>query len=354
MSTAKPYRIAIVGASSLAGKELSDIFSESPLGAAQIMLLDEEALAGQLTATANEPALIQKLEADSFVAVDFTFFTGDPDLTRKYWKAARAAGASIIDMTYALEAETGVLIRAPWVDTFESQPTHPDLTTPAVVPAHPAALMLLQIASSLHARLPLRALAATIFEPASEHGQLAMDELHQQTVALLSFRTLPREQYDAQIAFNAQTTLGENARINLPVVQTRILTHYTAASGDTAPAPALQLVQAATFHGYAASILIDLESEATIAQVETALRKESVTLIDSESDPLGNVSAAGQSNILVTVTAASTPATRVNDEDEPSTRFWLWLAADNLRMAALNAIACAVELRRLRPQGKVQ
>ena len=35
-------------------------------------------------------------------------------------------------------------------------------------------------------------------------------------------------------------------------------------------------------------------------------------------------------------------------------RFWLWLAADNLKLAALNAIACATELRRLRPSGKVQ
>jgi aspartate-semialdehyde dehydrogenase len=30
------------------------------------------------------------------------------------------------------------------------------------------------------------------------------------------------------------------------------------------------------------------------------------------------------------------------------------LAADNLKLAALNAIACATELRRLRPSGKVQ
>jgi aspartate-semialdehyde dehydrogenase len=38
----------------------------------------------------------------------------------------------------------------------------------------------------------------------------------------------------------------------------------------------------------------------------------------------------------------------------PSRRFWLWLAADNLKLGALNAIACANELRRLRPRGSVQ
>jgi aspartate-semialdehyde dehydrogenase len=32
----------------------------------------------------------------------------------------------------------------------------------------------------------------------------------------------------------------------------------------------------------------------------------------------------------------------------------VWMAADNLKLMALNAIACAIELKRLRPLGKVQ
>jgi aspartate-semialdehyde dehydrogenase len=37
-----------------------------------------------------------------------------------------------------------------------------------------------------------------------------------------------------------------------------------------------------------------------------------------------------------------------------TSRFWIWAASDNLRMAAQNAVECALDLRRLRPQGKVQ
>jgi aspartate-semialdehyde dehydrogenase len=33
---------------------------------------------------------------------------------------------------------------------------------------------------------------------------------------------------------------------------------------------------------------------------------------------------------------------------------WLWAASDNLRMQAQNAVECALDLRRLRPQGTVQ
>jgi len=57
----------------------------------------------------------------------------------------------------------------------------------AVVPAHPAALALALLLERLQQAAPVRFAAATVLEPASEFGRAAMDELHQQTVSLLSF-----------------------------------------------------------------------------------------------------------------------------------------------------------------------
>ena len=34
--------------------------------------------------------------------------------------------------------------------------------------------------------------------------------------------------------------------------------------------------------------------------------------------------------------------------------FWLWMAADNLRLSARNATACALELVQLKPTNRVQ
>ncbi|WP_433966058.1 hypothetical protein [Tunturiibacter gelidiferens] len=67
------YRIGIVGASSLAGKELSEELGESSLGASDFVLLDEEEAAGQVTAAGDEVAFIQRLEASSFDRMDFVF-----------------------------------------------------------------------------------------------------------------------------------------------------------------------------------------------------------------------------------------------------------------------------------------
>jgi aspartate-semialdehyde dehydrogenase len=351
------YRIAIVGASSLAGKELSDALADSPLAAANVLLLGDDEAAGQIASAADEATVIQKIDAESFAGVDFVFFASDAETTRRYWKSARQAGASIVDMTGALEDEPGVVLRAPWFAVWSAvlgaagdHTLSLDLTTPAVVSAHPAALMLLAVAGRLQAKLPARLIAATVFEPASEHGQAAMDELHQQTVGLLSFQNLPREQFDAQVAFNLVPALGEDAKIDLSTVRERIVREYAALSGGTAPKLTLQLVQAPVFHSYVASVLVELCDPATLQQMEAALRGGQIELTAADAEPPSNVSAAGQAQLLLRVASASGEG----ESGGSSTRFWLWMAADNLRLAAVNALACAMELRRLRPHGKVQ
>jgi aspartate-semialdehyde dehydrogenase len=345
------YRVGIVGASSLVGKELSDELGESLLGASGVVLLDDEEAVGLMTTTGDEASFIQRLEASSFERMDFVFFAGSADVTKRHWQDARRAGASIIDLTYALEGEKDVLARAPWVAEALASRTsqsgrEPDLNTPAVIAGHPAAVMLALVAAKLQAKLPLKSVAATVMEPASEGGSLAMDELHQQTVNLLSFQSLPKEQYDAQVAFNLLPSLGEAAKVHLAVTEKRIREQYAGLSDGLLPAMALQVVQAPVFHGYVASMLVEVAQSATVEQVEAELMGEHVDVVSGESDPPSNLSAAGQENIMV----------RVSEDiaTDGVARFWLWLAADNLKLAALNAIACAGELRRLRPLGKVQ
>lgn len=350
--TKKIYRIGVMGASSLLGKELSDELGESPLAASNVVLLeDEEETAGQLTAAGDEAAFIQKIEEGAFEQMDFVFFAGDEKETRSHWEKARKAGASIVDLTYALEGEKDVLVVSPWVNEVLGKKAparaEPHLGTQAVVPAHPVAMMLALVTARIHARLPLGTVAATVMEPASEHGRAAMDEMHQQTVSLLSFQELPREQYDAQVSFNLLPSLGEAAKVRFAAVEKRIHAHYKMMSEGILPPLAMQIVQAPVFHGYVASVFLELKEAATVGQVEEALAGEHLDVVTSESEPPSNLSAAGQEEIMVRVAGGS-----AGEENER--RFWLWLAADNLKLTALHAIACAGELRRLRPSGKVQ
>jgi aspartate-semialdehyde dehydrogenase len=336
--------MGIVGASSLVGKELAEVLAESSLSVSDVVLLDGEELAGQVTAAGDEVAVIQPLTAGSFDGMDFAYFTGDAALTRAHWQTARQAGASIVDLTGALAGEAPVA--APWVEAALGRALSLDLGTTALVAAHPASVMLALVAARLAAKLPVASVAATVLEPASEHGKLAMDELHQQTVSLLSFLALPKEQYDAQVAFNLLPSLGAEAKIHPEATERRILSDYARLAAGRLPRLTVQLAQAPVFHGYVASVLVELERTATAEELEAALAFAPLDVVGEGSDPPSNLSAAGQEAVLVRVRAAS--------DEEAGTRFWVWMAADNLRLAALNAVACGMELGKLRPRGKVQ
>ncbi len=348
------YKIAIVGASSLRGKELNDALSDSPFGAADFLLMDDEAALGQLESVGDEVTFIQRIEPSSFANVDFAFFAGSQEVTRKHWQSAHKAGASIIDMSYALESEPKVLVRAPWVQDETREEVNggggepaPDLQTPAVVPAHPAAVALALLLLRAKSVAGVRFASATVLEPASEYGRASMDELHQQTVSLLSFQSLPKEMYDAQVAFNLLPALGESAKVHLGASEARVRRHFALLSAGHLPDAGIQLLHAPVFHGYGISLALEFDEPVSLEHLEAALNGEHVDVVLGDSDPPSNLSSAGQDDILVRA--------RTADGSELATRrFWVWAALDNLKLAATNALACAQELRRLRPHGKVQ
>jgi aspartate-semialdehyde dehydrogenase len=294
----------------------------------------------------DEITFVQAIGQDAFERMDFTFFCGAEELTRKYWREALRAGSTVLDLSGALDRETGVLVRAPWLG---SEAVTPDLFTPAVVPADPAALALALVLERLQQAAPVRFAAATVLEPASEFGRAAMDELHQQTVNLLSFQGLPRQHYDAQVAYNLLSGMGENAKASLGASEARIRRHYDALAAGRWPTLALQVIHAPVFHGQTFSIAVELERAVDISALEDALSGDHLDLVLEDTDSPSNLAATGQNDVLVRLRAE--PGERNPNQ---VSRLWLWAASDNLRLHAQNAVACALDLRRLRPAGTVQ
>jgi len=340
------YKIAIAGASTLLGKELKDALTESPFAAADLVLLDEAEGLGQLDQVGDEVTFVQPILADTFDRMDFTFFCGSEAMTLRHWRAALSAGSTVLDLSGALDQEAGVLVRAPWIGTVAGDA---DLFTPAVVPAHPAALALAMVMERLQDAAPVRLAAATLLLPASEFGRAAMDELHQQTVNLLSFQGVPRVVFDAQTAFNLLAGLGESATVDLGAVDGRVRRHFAALGGNRWPALALQTVVAPVFHGHAFSMVVELEHPVEISALEEALSGDHVDLVLEDTDSPANLAATGQNDVLVRLR----PETGVRNPMETQ-RLWVWAASDNLRLYVQNAVECAMDLRRLRPPGTVQ
>lgn len=340
-------KVAIVGAASLKGGELKDALEERKFPTVDVKLLDDDESLGRIDAVGDEATFVLSTLPDSFHGVDFAFFACEPEFTRKHWQSARDAGATIIDLSYGLEAEAGAALRAPWVEKELAADgvLSGDSSARLQVVAHPAAIVLAVLLIRAQRAGRLRVAVANVFEPASERGRRGMDELHQQTVNLLSFQPLPKSVFDAQVAFNMLSRYGPEARPLEPVEQ-RVLRHFAGimrpigpAAPTPVPVPLLMLLQAPTFHSYAVSLYIEFEKGPGLDAVVEALAGERVSVTQGAEDTPSNVSAAGQSEIQVRV--------RSDAQREPG--FWLWAVADNLKVAGLNAVECAETSTLLQP-----
>lgn len=341
--SAGPYRVAIVGAGSLKGKDLAEVLNERNFPSSQVKLLDDDESLGQLEAVGDEVTFIQKLRLEEFHNVDFTFFASDPECTLKTWKSVREAGSTIVDLSYALEDNEEAIVRSPWIERQVAQGFFPELEPKAAVVAHPGAIVLATLLLRVQKAGAVRSVAATVFEPASEHGQKGMDELHNQTVSLFSFQPLPKNIFDTQVAFNLLARYGEQSVPTLLSIQSRILKHYRKIA-PAAPVPSLLLLQAPTFHGHAFAVHIELDQIADVERIQQALAGDHVNVTHSADESPNNVSAAGQGDIQVSI---------ILDGNE-SPGFWLWAASDNLRIAATNAVECAETMVATRPRGVIQ
>src|SRR3984957_5661409 len=220
------YRLAIVGAATLKGKEVAEMLNERNFPAVDVRLLDDDESIGKLESAGDEINFIQSVRAEQFTHVDFTFFAADAECTRNNWKRARDAGSAIIDLSGALEDEAGAQVRSVWVERERGQMWQPELQPAPCIVAHPAAVTLALLLLRARKAGAIRSAAATVFQPASEQGQKGMDELHQQTVNLLSFQPLPKDVFDTQVAFNMLAHYGSKSQLSLDSQEAKVRRHY--------------------------------------------------------------------------------------------------------------------------------
>lgn len=342
--TTKLFRAAIVGAATLKGKELKDVLEDRNFPAADVRLLDDDEALGQLERVQDEVSFVQPVNPAQFENVDFTFFASDAAFTRANWKLAQQAGSAVVDLSYALEEDASIPVRSPWIERELGQHAPVNLESNAVMIAHPAAVTLALLLLRAGKAGVIRRASATVFEPVSERGRRGMDELHEQTVNLLSFQPLPTRVFGVQVAFNMVGRYGLAAQPGLEVVESRIQRHLHTLLAGKAPDPALLVIQAPVFHAHTFAMYVEMERALVPEELTRVLTGEHVQLASSAEESPSNVNVAGKDTVLLSLQREST-----NENG-----FWLWAAVDNLRLAAITATDCASALAAVRPYGKVQ
>jgi len=339
---AKSTRVAIVGAASLRGKELKLLLEERNFPASEIVLLDEPALAGTLTEAAGEPTFIRALTEDSFEDARFVFFTGSQQDAERNWRAAQKSGAVVIDLTGALAASGESTSWIPALDTLLLP--RPGLNAgkgaagakKSVAYSSPGSGVIIActLAAALGKFSPLRNVLL-LFPPVSERDQAGVDELEAQTANLLSFRPIVQPVFDAQVAFNLLASYGAESKPTLAEVRNSIARDVAEYLAGRAQAPAIQLVQAPVFYGYAFAAYAEFASPQPGEQLQAAFGNLGVKVEAPEDPAPTNATVAGESEIHLA---------RIEPDANVLAGAWIWGVADNLRLAVVNAVRIAEEL----------
>jgi len=322
---------ALVGSDSLMGREVRNLIAENSLPVDLKLIAADSEKAGSLTEQGGEPALIWGLDEQALRDAGIVFLAGTGESSSQAL-ALTGEAPVLIDLTHAAEDHPRSFIRAPYVEPPEFRA--PDDAVQSI--AHPAAIAIAMVLPRLHARFPVRRSLIHIFEPASERGMPGLEELQQQTVSLLSFKGMPKKIFDGQLSYNMLARYGDEAPVSLETVELRIERHLATLlsrampSAPPVPMPSLRLIQAPVFHGYSLSLWIEFVDNPGVAAVESALAGDHIDVRDSDLEPPTSVGMAGQGGIAVGA---------VTMDRNAGQACWCWLAADNLRLAAENAVA---------------
>ena len=331
-------RVAIVGASSLRGKELKLVLEDRNFPAGDIVLLDASVAAGTLTEAGGEPTFIRELDEDSFDRVRFAFFAGSVSDAEHNWMAAQTAGATVIDMSGAVNASGRSKPWIPMLSTVLQPPPSAGANGSANPKPYYSPPSPVIIASTLAAALasfkPQR-VVLNLFPPVSERDQLGIEELESQTTNLLSFRPIEKAIFGDQVAFNLLSAYGEDTKPTLAELRKEIAREVARYLAGRAPTPAIQLIQTPVFYGYAFSAYAEFPSVVPPGQLESAFSGLGVKIASADDPSPTNISIAGESEIQLA---------RIESDPGVTTGVWLWGVADNLRLAATNAVRIAEEL----------
>jgi aspartate-semialdehyde dehydrogenase len=321
----------MVGGDTLLAKEIREVLGESK-PAPRVQLISAAADGSMLLSLEeDEAAVLTPLSSESLEGASVAFLAGSQASSRRALKLNPSGGPVLIDLAGALEEQPNARLRAPSAEPESDRP----VTAAIHVVAHPAAIALAIFLARLARAGTIRRALVHIFEPASERGQRGLDELQQQTVAVLNFQKLKQDVFDAQAGFNMLARYGEEALEPLQGIEQRIERHLASllAAWPGVPMPSLRLIQAPVFHGHSFSLWVEFEEQPGLEKISAMLEQGGIDV--RRDDPPTNAGIAGQSGLSAGAIAVDNNNARA---------CWFWIVSDNLRLAAENAVAVAREV----------
>ena len=330
--------LAFFGATSLLAKEMRALLSGRGFGARGVRLYDT-AGEGTLGEYDGEALVVTRPDEEAILDLDIAFLCGTPREMEPYldWSSRRRYVA--IDMSGVSRGRDGVPLVHAAINLHAIESTGRTDATGLIGAPHPVSHNLVSLLMAFKQAGAIHAVSAFAVRPASELGEKGLDELYQQTVALLAFGSVPQEVFGRQLAFNLIPSSGLAAAEEAGF-DTRIELETAALASLEPGCIRVSSAFASVFHGHMLAVTIEFEHPTDLTELRSRISATRVLRLIDDPEAFSPVDLAGEEEISV---LGVRPATG------RSTSISLWSFCDNLKGgAALNAVQIAERLAELK------
>lgn len=327
------YVVAVVGATGAVGREMVQILEERKFPIKECRLFASERTAGETVSFHDIPHTVKVLGPEVFQGVDIALFSAGEEASRRFAPSAVAAGTVVIDNSAEWRMDPKVPLVVPEVNPAALSGHRGIIANPNC-----STIQLVVALKPLHDAARIRRIVVSSYQSVSGTGKEAMDELMDQTKALLSFQEVKTEAYPYQIAFNLLPHIGSfneegysSEELKLVNETKRILDEAIRVSATTVRVP--------VFRAHSESVNIETEKKLTANEARAILSTAPGVLV--YDDPRRKIypmplDVSGTDEVYVG---------RIREDSTVERGLNLWIVADNLRKgAALNAVQIAETL----------
>ena len=325
-------RIAVVGAFGLVGREALSILASHDVPVENLGVFGSTRSVGTELAYADGALTIAQLSADSLSGFDAALFCTDADTAKAFVPKANDAGVAVVDNSAAYRLDAGVPLVVPEVNgsLLEERPmlvANPNCST----------ILLMLAVEPFRRAFGVRSVIASTYQAASGAGRAALEELFEQTRAVLAGNEPSTSVFPVPCAFNVFPHESPvDAQTGLNVEETKIIAESRKILDDEAFDIAPTCVRVPVERCHSQAIVLELERPATLGSViEVAAGFPGVAFNADPSALVTPRDIAGTDLVSISRPRLAKDGTRLS----------LWVCGDQLRKgAALNAIQIAERL----------
>lgn len=338
----KGYHVAIVGATGAVGQKIIELLeSEIKFNIIEVTLLSSKRSAGKTVQFKGKEIIIQEAKTTSFEGVDIAFFSAGGEVSRQFVNHAVCSGAIVIDNTSEYRMAHDVPLVVPEVNAHTLREHKGIIAVPNC-----SALQMVTALQPIRKSFGLERIIISTYQAVSGSGIHAIHELKEQAKSMLAgdevkSNILPvkKDKKHYPIAFNVLPQVDIFTDNDFTFEEVKMIQETKKILEDPNLKMAATCVRVPVVSGHSESVYIELEKEATVAEIkEVLLEAPGVILQDNPSEQIYPMPlyAEGKRDTFVG---------RIRKDPDTPKAFHLWIVSDNLlKGAAWNSVQIAETL----------